>query len=380
VNIKEKKAQSIIRRFDLCKSITKSSINSLLARYSIDPTVITDNFQSLFFNQPSQSPSIIKWHITSKCNCDCIFCYQHGLGEEDLKTSHINTITRQICDSKICFVVLTGGEVFLSKDIFNILKSLKKHRKAVIILTNGILLEEFSNEIVNLGVEQLSISIDSHIPEMHDRFRNHKGAFEKILKGIEAIKKKRNGGRPNIAIRAVILKENIQQIEEYINFFKDKVDEISFAPLQIPLSENLNCKEINLNKEDGIKLKKIIAGLEEKFSFLKLPYYKLMPQFITDPRALLNNNLFRCMGYSFILTIKNNGDVFLCPHMKKAFEDGKIHFNARLGNVKHDKLLDLWKSKRCFLIQQYLKSAKNKCICWCTTDNINTEFAGYFKN
>jgi Fe-coproporphyrin III synthase len=199
--------------------------------------------------------------------------------EDDLDTKEAMKVALQIGYSDVCLVILSGGEPLIRKDIFDIIKILRKYNKCVIIVTNGLLLETFCDEIISLGIEQLLISVDSHLPEVHDRFRNRKGAFEKVMKGIEAVKRKRIGKRPFIVVRAVIAKENFEQIGDYIDFFKDKVDAITFQPLQI-FSNSLigNIKQPSfLKEEDAPKLRDIIQTLSKNILFLNPPTINLCP-------------------------------------------------------------------------------------------------------
>ena len=363
----------------------RHTFDAMFDRYTFGIPTLLDNLRCLLFDKPSQkSPFFILWYVTRNCNCRCSFC-NLDLEGTDLNTKQAKDVALQIGRSNTCVVALSGGEPFIREEIFDIIKILRKYKKFVSINTNGLLLEAYCDKIISLGIEQLEISVDSHLPQIHDRFRNRKGAFEKVIRGIETLRKKRRGERPFIAVRAVIAKENFKQLGDYIDFFKDKVNAITFQPLWILSNSSIDNKSqlTPLNKEDVPKLRHIIKDLAKKHSFLRLPYYQLMPDFIDSPQKLIDNNLFRCLDKSaFTLQIKYNGDVSLCLHTHRTHfidADGNSIKGLPLGNVKHDMLMDLWRSERCFMIQKYLRSKRNKCICWCAGNYMNTDLARFFK-
>ena len=54
------------------------------------------------------------------------------------------------------------------------------------MVTNGTHLRKRVPELVQLGLRDLTVSLDASAPEVHDRIRGVKGAFKRTVKGIEA--------------------------------------------------------------------------------------------------------------------------------------------------------------------------------------------------
>lgn len=134
-------------------------LDAIFDRYTSRVPVLLDNLCSLFYDKPScQGPFSLLWRITYGCNCNCSFCIQHGFEGNDLNTKQANDVALQIARSNVCVVVLSGGKPFIRKDIFNIIKTLRKYNKYVYIETNELLLETFCDKIISLGIEQLMIS------------------------------------------------------------------------------------------------------------------------------------------------------------------------------------------------------------------------------
>ncbi|MCK4647967.1 radical SAM protein [bacterium] len=317
-----------------------------------------NGFVSLLANRPNSfSPLICKIIPTYRCNCHCLYCNLEKRIEEgrELNTKEMIDLAKQIGKSKIWMVHLTGGEPLFKKDIWKIIKVLKDYNKIVYIGTNGILLEKCIDVVLRYNIDFLGISFDSHIPAKHNFMLKFDNAFEKTLKGIEAIKKKRKGRYPIINIKGMIHRLNFRELESYIEFFKKLGDNIILQPIQNNLVHLVRDKSLLFKRKDEEELRMVFDNLMKKYNFLNNDYYRLMPDFIFNPERLLKENRFRCLFFpSFELTIQPWGEVTLCRGRK----------DAVIGNIRKSKLLDLWKGKRTFEIQKMLRNPENNCICW----------------
>lgn len=86
---------------------------------------------------------------------------------------------------------ISGSEPFLVENVFNIVNFLKRKWAIVSVATNGYCLDEnaikkFSKDCVGL----LHVSLDGHLPEIHNNLRG--GNFsDRIVKNLAIIKKYR---------------------------------------------------------------------------------------------------------------------------------------------------------------------------------------------
>ncbi len=184
------------------------------------------------------APFIANWIITGRCNCKCPFCELGDQSkykpEEEITTKRALEIVRELKEIGIRYLTLSGGEVFLRKDIFDIIKKLKENKIKVGIVTNGLMLNSFSEEKIEFlkeHVDTLVISIDSAIPEEHDNFRKTPGLFNLIMKGIFKLQK---NGFANITFESIIMGKNYMQIPEIIKLAKEKkIKKVMFRPINI---------------------------------------------------------------------------------------------------------------------------------------------------
>ena len=105
--------------------------------------------------------------------------------------------------------------------------SAKKSGLLINVTTNGSLILKNLDLIKYL--DYITISIDSHIGDIHDKIRGLPGLSNKIIEGIKAISHLKKG--PIINIRGIVTKANASDIGEYINYWKDKTDQILFQPI-----------------------------------------------------------------------------------------------------------------------------------------------------
>ena len=81
------------------------------------------------------------FHVTSRCNMNCIGCYSqldgnYG-GKEPLSLEDIKKIVDNMAEAKIKSVIISGGEPFLRADILEVMKYMKEKIPAVSCISNG---------------------------------------------------------------------------------------------------------------------------------------------------------------------------------------------------------------------------------------------------
>jgi len=141
-------------------------------------------------------PQEVLFFLTYRCNLRCRMCGQWGekgyVKQESpgiLKDELSFEALEPVFDDLATFkprVFLCGGEVFLYPQWRQVLRSLKEKGLRTTIITNGTRLAEVGPDLVEAGVEQVSISLDG-IPEVHDRIRGTPDTFRKALAGIREL-------------------------------------------------------------------------------------------------------------------------------------------------------------------------------------------------
>jgi radical SAM protein with 4Fe4S-binding SPASM domain len=130
-------------------------------------------------------PLFVQLDVTYRCNERCVHCYldHNDLGE--LTFAEIASVLRQLADAGTLFLTLSGGEVLLRTDFFDIVRLARSLRFCVRVKTNGVLIRERQADLMrDLGVQEVQISIYSHRPDVHDAITKLPGSFERSVDAV----------------------------------------------------------------------------------------------------------------------------------------------------------------------------------------------------
>ncbi len=167
-------------------------------------------------NHPFSRPKWVYISLSHKCTYSCKMCgVVNILKGYELPGETVMRALDEIASWEWgSTVVLTGGEPFLRRDIFDIINravSAGVHTEAV---SNGSLIDEnMAGRIVSSGLKNIAVSLDGALPGTHDYFRG-KGAFDSALRAVRnlAAAKKKLGRGPQISVWSTIMKENIPEL------------------------------------------------------------------------------------------------------------------------------------------------------------------------
>lgn len=125
------------------------------------------------------------------CNYDCVFCYYK---DELTKITPFEIIKERINYLKSCGITeldLSGGESSIHKDWFKILDYCKELGFKISTLSNGSKFSdfEFLKKSKEHGLEEILFSVHGYDEKSHDKLVQRKGAFKKLLKSIDNVKK-----------------------------------------------------------------------------------------------------------------------------------------------------------------------------------------------
>ena len=161
---------------------------------------------------PKNELRLVAWETTRNCNLACVHCRASatmGPYEGELGTSEALRLLDQIAEVAKPIIILTGGEPLLRSDIFDIARHGTDLGMRMVMALNGTLItEKVARQLVDAGIQRISVSLDGSSPETHDRFRRVEGAFEGTLRGIDLLKKV----GMEFQINTTITKTNLDQI------------------------------------------------------------------------------------------------------------------------------------------------------------------------
>ena len=141
---------------------------------------------------PGSDLRLIAWEVTRDCNLNCIHCRAaatKGPYPGELETEACFSLLDQVKEVGTPVIILTGGEPLLRPDIFEIARYGTEKGLRMVMAPNGTLItEQNAKEMVEAGIQRISVSLDGATAESHDRFRQVEGAFDGALRGIQWVR------------------------------------------------------------------------------------------------------------------------------------------------------------------------------------------------
>lgn len=158
-----------------------------------DKNEITTESSELFYEEFHKEPRIfgLQIEVSSRCNERCIHCYIPNQKKDNGNDMPLEMILRVLDEAKdmgTLQVTLSGGELFLHKQIDVILRYARSNDFIISILSNLVLLTEKHIELLKeINPSIVQVSLYSMIAEEHDAITLVKGSFEKTKRNIERL-------------------------------------------------------------------------------------------------------------------------------------------------------------------------------------------------
>lgn len=185
-----------------------------------------------------KGPSHAQIALTNACPQNCRYCYNKNRSGMLLDTETVIETIRELKKMGVFWLGFTGGEPLLNKDIVKI-TSLSSDGCAVKLFTTGYnLTPNLAQDLKKAGLFSVSISLDHHLEEEHDRIRNCPGAYKTALQAIATLKEI---GGIHLSVSTVLSREMIKNnlVEDFIHFLMDLgVDEAWLCEVKPSVEEN----------------------------------------------------------------------------------------------------------------------------------------------
>ena len=174
---------------------------------------------------------MVGFSLTNQCNLTCSMCFQGNREERVfLDPARIGAVLDAISPFGKPPVYLWGGEPFLHPAFMDIVRLIKAKGFFCIVNTNGALLRQKAQEIVDSGLDMLIVSIDG-VAAVHDSVRQRPGLFARIEEGLEEINRLKRR-KPLLAINSVITPQNYRDLSAMVELKRRlQVDYLEFQHL-----------------------------------------------------------------------------------------------------------------------------------------------------
>src|SRR3954468_3418917 len=190
------------------------------------------------------------YEATMRCNLHCEFCYVGDLlnieGEwrEELT---LEALSAAFPDQNGFQISLTGGEIFMRKDIMSVLDLFREKGYACgYLTTNGtIITEERADALAELAAQgflkHISVSVDGP-KDLHDAARGLKGTFERTTEGLQRLQAaaRRKGAPLRVGINTTVAHESLKALDQMVDVAEELgVDAIGLNHLMFSTPEEV---------------------------------------------------------------------------------------------------------------------------------------------
>ena len=134
--------------------------------------------------------SYLRLSVTDRCNFRCQYCMpeegMHFVPRDDLLTfEELHQLSGIFCRLGIRKIRVTGGEPFVRKEITTFLRKLRSVSglKKLTITTNGTLLQQYIDELREIGIDTINLSLDSLNRERFYKI-TRRDKFDEVYSGI----------------------------------------------------------------------------------------------------------------------------------------------------------------------------------------------------
>ena len=270
-------------------------------------------------------PLSVQLDLTYRCNERCIHCYLDHDDHGEMTTAEIKDLLDQMAEAGVFYLTISGGEILMRRDFFEILEHAHARTFCINLKTNGVLIRKKEAErLRELGVDSVQISIYSHRPEVHDAITKMPGSLQH---SIEAVRLLRAQGL-RVKMANVLMLQNAQDYPGVRALAAELDAQFSLDPTITPMMDG---------DRSILKLNVDQAALQEVFRDIALVGNVeefCAPPLSVDEEAL---NMLPCSAGHTACYVSPYGDVYPC-----------VQFPLPTGNVRRTKFLDIWRDSPQF--------------------------------
>ena len=304
-------------------------------------------------------PYAISWNTTYRCNLRCNHCY---LDTNALTRQSVNELSTQegfrLIDQMAelnpnLLLILTGGEPLLRKDIYELTCYASQKGMMIVLGTNGNLInDDNAKRLKESGVTGIGISLDSIVPEKHDKFRGFSGAWDDTINGIEACR--RQG--VEFQIQTTVTRENFNEIPRIIEFSYDLGAKVFNLFFLVCTGKGQELTDITPHQYDQALHQ--LYETQKKYQGKMLvgakcaPHYRRIVYEHDNTSPLIRAYSGGCPAGTHYCRITPEGNVTPCPYMPNVS-----------GNVREKSFVEIWKDTADFQTLRYANLNDRCGIC-----------------
>jgi AdoMet-dependent heme synthase len=265
-------------------------------------------------------PLAVQLDITYRCNERCVHCYLDHHDHGEMTTAEILRLIDEMADAGVLTLTLSGGEIFLRKDFFEIVEHARRLTFCVKLKTNALLIgEREAARLRDLAIQEIQVSIYSHRADVHDAITLVPGSLERSLSAIRFLKAR----DLKVVMANVLMRQNMADYTAVQELAEEIGVEFTLDPTITPMMDG-NRSILSLGADaDGLRDvfrdSTVVGDVDE---FCAIP----------SDTGEVNLDSRPCSAGHTTCYVSPYGDVFPC-----------VQFPLPTGNVRRERFVDIWR-------------------------------------
>lgn len=258
----------------------------------------------------------VHWELTYRCNEQCSHCYlnvrsPHSPAPDELTTAECRRVLDELADLGALNLSLSGGEILVRRDWFDIAQYARSHKFLLRLFTNGILITpRVADQIASLHPYAVEISVYGADAETHERITRRARSFELTMRAFQLLRER--GVRT--WFKVPLMRENVRQFHA-LRALAESWGAVFRYDITITA------------KDDGGR-----APLQHRLTY---DDYLWLFREVMDPTLWVERKMTpqtrTCGIATNALTIDPQGNVSPCVQVRQ-----------RIGNVREQSLREIW--------------------------------------
>jgi radical SAM protein with 4Fe4S-binding SPASM domain len=151
-----------------------------------------------------------------RCNLKCHHCYRDGEWPPGvLNTNEVISVLDQIAAAGTIWLLLTGGEIFLRRDFFEIYHHARQRGLLVTLFTNGtVLTEKIADQLAELPPYSIEVTLYGYSKETYEGVTGVAGSRQKCYRGVELLLER----KLPLKLKTMVLKTNQHEFMDMFAF------------------------------------------------------------------------------------------------------------------------------------------------------------------
>ncbi len=172
-----------------------------------------------------RGPYTLELYPTLRCNMRCLFCdtrYRDERRPDRLSGADLERIVDEAASLDVRRVMLLGGgePLLAASTTAGLMRRIKAAGMEGVLTTNGWLLDEaLAATLVEIGWDEVQISLDAAAPEINDHLRGTPGALHRVARNtcrLAALRRLADADLPRILVHSVLTRHNADQLERLV--------------------------------------------------------------------------------------------------------------------------------------------------------------------